>query len=133
MRTKGFAIALIAACSAGVPYLLFYDSLSATRTQNYVAQPKDEIVQSPANSAILLYSTTEHAHLLSVHLKDERLAPLTRWAQSYIHKSQFVEDCSKARILISDGHNSGFGSEIHELYCSYVFESAFSACSRTMC
>ena len=30
-----------------------------------------------------------------------------------IWKNQHPEDCSKAKFLISNGFNSGFGSEIH--------------------
>ncbi len=81
-----------------------------------------------ANSASLLYSSKGHNHLPSEFLIEERLAPLTRWTQSYIFKHQFVADCSKARILICDGWPQGIGSEMHVMgtVLAYAIENNFT-------
>jgi hypothetical protein len=68
---------------------------------------------SPINSAAQLYKPAGHNHKIASHLDDEKLAPLTRWAQEKIFENQFVNDCQTAEIMITDGYESGFGSEIH--------------------
>jgi hypothetical protein len=41
------------------------------------------------------------------------LAPLTRWTQTFIHRNQFVADCSTRRFTAFHGWDAGFGSEMH--------------------
>jgi hypothetical protein len=73
--------------------------------------------QSPSlahdNPAALLYTPEGHQHLVHPSLKDRGLAPLTRWTQAFIHRNQFVNDCSRRRFTVFHGWNSGFGSERH--------------------
>jgi hypothetical protein len=68
---------------------------------------------APINSAEQLYKPAGHDHRIASHLSDEKLAPLTRWAQERIFENQYVSDCSGSEIMLTDGYESGFGSEIH--------------------
>lgn len=65
------------------------------------------------NSAEYLYTTQGHNHIPMDVLKDEWLAPLTRWTQIEIFKHQNPVDCSKSQYLITDGWDGGLGSELH--------------------
>ena len=66
-----------------------------------------------SNPATLLYTESGHEHTIHPTFNDDNLAPLTRWAQSIIYQNQFVSDCSRHQIMVTDGYPSGFGSEIH--------------------
>jgi hypothetical protein len=65
----------------------------------------------PAESAARLYSPEGYDAGHLALLSDRHLSPLTKWMQAFIHKHQHPEKCD--RLLISDGHISGFGSEMH--------------------
>jgi hypothetical protein len=81
------------------------------------------------NSATLLYTLEGHQHLVSPSLNDDsRLAPLTRWVQSYIHGRQFLPDCSKGRFMVTDGWKAGFGAEMHTIgvLLGYAIEHNFT-------
>lgn len=65
------------------------------------------------NPGTLLYSPEGHQHLVHPSLSDKGLAPLTRWTQAFIHRNQFVQDCSSRRFTGFHGWDAGFGSEIH--------------------
>jgi hypothetical protein len=73
----------------------------------------------PAESTAQLYSPegydADHLALLS----DRHLSPLTKWTQAFIHKHQHPEKCN--RLLISDGHTTGFGSEMHVIGSHLAF------------
>lgn len=56
-----------------------------------------------------------HEHLVSAELKDSGLAALTRWAQAHIYANQFIPDCAARRFMVSDGFESGFGSEMYAI------------------
>jgi len=65
------------------------------------------------NNAVFLYSKQHSGHIVMDTLKDELLAPLTRWTQMEIFKHQNPHDCKKPKFLLTNGYNSGFGSEMH--------------------
>jgi hypothetical protein len=81
----------------------------------------------PNYAAAAIYTREGNGHLLLPYLKDERLAPLTRWAQTKIYQHQHPADCSKARFMISDGYASGFGSEIHVIgsHLAYAIQNNY--------
>jgi hypothetical protein len=79
-----------------------------SRTMPYIAFPS--IHDNPAS---LLYTHEGHQHLVHSSLRDRGLAPLTRWTQAFIHRNQFVPDCSQRRFTVFHGWDSGFGSEMH--------------------
>jgi hypothetical protein len=68
---------------------------------------------SSDNPAALLYTPEGHQHLVHPNLNDRGLAPLTRWTQAFIHRHQFVPDCSARRFTVFHGFDSTFGSEMH--------------------
>jgi hypothetical protein len=51
-------------------------------------------------------------------------ALLTQWAQSFIHQHQNPENCTKAKILVTDGWSAGIGSVIHVVgtHLAYAME-----------
>jgi hypothetical protein len=52
---------------------------------------------------------------------DEKLAPLTKETQAYIHSRQSVPNYDNVQIMISDGLESGLGSEMHVIGGMLVF------------
>jgi hypothetical protein len=59
------------------------------------------------------YLMNSNVRLPLDYLQDKGLSPLTRWTQSFIYNHQHPSTCDKSRLLISDGHGWGFGSEMH--------------------
>ena len=68
---------------------------------------------SEPDSSISLYYTNTNFLLPLSNLQDQQLSPFTRWTQRFIHDHQHPSTCNKSKILISDGHQCGFGSEMH--------------------
>ena len=68
---------------------------------------------SPNNINVLLYTPEGHQHVPSRKLDDDGLAPLTRWAQTEIHRRMNPPDCSKAKFLVTHGWPHGIGSTLH--------------------
>ena len=97
-------------CGSLLVYNLGLREASFTEDVNVTYERKegDSHIQSKN-----LYSFEGHEHKVSKHLNDDLLAPLTRWTQSYIYNHQFVSDCSKVKIVVSDGFDSGFGAQMH--------------------
>lgn len=60
-----------------------------------------------------LYTEAGHIRPMPDGMDDDKLAPLTREAQAYIHERQSVPSCSNVQIMVSHGAVSGFGSEMH--------------------
>ena len=82
-------------------------------------------VKREENAASYLYTRHGNSHLPLEILKDEHLAPLTRWTQTIIYKHQHPTDCDKVKFLITDGWDSGFGSEMHVVgsHLAYAIEN----------
>jgi hypothetical protein len=79
------------------------------------------------NNAKYLYSKQGNEHILMDLLRDEKLAPLTKWTQMEIYKHQNPIDCSKSRFLVSEGFHSGFGSEMHVIgtHLAYAIQNNY--------
>ena len=72
-----------------------------------------DVGSTNVDAASLLYFPATYDNPLYKFLNDGKLAPLTRWAQSFIHNHQHPAQCDRSRILISKGRAAGFGSEMH--------------------
>lgn len=82
-------------------------------------------IKHKENSAVYLYTKHGNSHLPLELLKDNHLAPLTRWTQTEIYKHQHPVDCDKVKFLITEGWDSGFGSEMHVVgsHLAYAIEN----------
>jgi len=85
---------------------------NGTNRQNSIKSLSDEFYAN-INTAELLYTKAGNGYIPSKILSDKRLAPLTRWAQTYLYEHQNPVDCSQFRFLVTEGYSSGFGSELH--------------------
>ena len=125
IRTDEFASEDIAETNystAYFKYLVLNKTLVTTKsTQDIFNISEDQVADDMDKS---IYFRIGHSHLVSKNLRDERLAPLTRWTQTYIYNHQHPADCSVRRFLISDGWPSGIGSEIHVIgsHLAYALE-----------
>jgi hypothetical protein len=79
------------------------------------------------NTAEHLYTTQGHSHVPLDILQDNWLAPLTRWTQAEIFRHQNPLDCEKSKFLITDGWDSGFGSEMHVIgsHLAYAIQNNY--------
>jgi hypothetical protein len=77
----------------------------------------------PSESAARLYSPEGYDDVAS--LSERGLSPLTQWTQAFIHRHQHPARCD--RVLISDGHHSGFGSEMHVIgaHLAYAIQNNY--------
>jgi hypothetical protein len=104
--------------------LLDYVLLQPTATLKCACTDITPACPPPAESAARLYFPEGHdaGRLL---LSDRHLSPLTKWMQAFIHKHQHPAKCD--RILISDGHRSGFGSEMHVIgaHLAYAIQNNY--------
>jgi hypothetical protein len=81
----------------------------------------------PANSAVYLYTNQGHSHVPMDALVDERMAPLTKWAQMQIYRHQNPADCAQSRFLITEGWDGGLGSEMHVIgsHLAYAMQNNY--------
>jgi hypothetical protein len=99
----------------------FIDTVSAMRSKakydlrssiNFLAQIRG-LTSRLTNTAAHLYTSQGHNPIPMESLKDSGLAPLTRWTQKYISQHQNPTQCEGAIFLITNGYDSGMGSEMH--------------------
>jgi len=67
---------------------------------------------SPSISDVL-YLPQYHSHLSVLKLNPAHLAAKTHEIQKLLYEHQYPADCGSARLLVSRGHESGFGSSLH--------------------
>ena len=84
-------------------------------------------LKSSTQAAASLYVPDGHNHLPADYLNDDRLAPLTRWTQTYIYNHQHPAICNTSQLLISTGLVSGFGSEMHVIgaHLAYAIQNNY--------
>ena len=68
-----------------------------------------------------LYTEAGHIRPMPFGMDDDKLAPLTKVTQTYIHSRQSVPNCSDVQIMISHGHGWGLGSEMHVIGAMLAF------------
>ena len=80
---------------------------------------------APKSQEARLYSPEGYDASHLALLSDQRLSPLTKWIQAFIHRHQHPAKCD--RLLISDGHLSGFGSEMHVIgaHLAYAIQNDY--------
>lgn len=105
----------------------YYGSSSSNNNNTIVKKCNSLLfIKNRPNPAALLYTTAGHEHTVNSSFDDNNLAPLTKWAQSYMYQNQYGGDvldsssssssCSSSsgrQIMITHGYDSGFGSEMH--------------------
>ena len=79
----------------------------------------------PSESAARLYLPQGYGTAHLALLSERGLSPMTQWIQARIHRHQHPERCD--RLLISDGHASGFGSEMHVIgaHLAYAMQNNY--------
>jgi hypothetical protein len=121
--TKPITLALFAA-SASVIILSGYSAWK------YNPEPKKHRIQarpakcSPVRSQNVIprmYTEAGHTRPMPEDMDVDKIAPLTREAQEYIHSRQSVPNCSDVQIMISHGHPCGLGSEMHVIGAMLAF------------
>jgi hypothetical protein len=112
---KPIYLALFAACASVVVltgYAMWKCS-SVSKKHRLQAHPVRCSPILSQHSTPRLYTEAGHIRPMPDGMDDDKLAPLTKETQAYIHKRQSVPNCSDVQIMISHGYVSGFGSEMH--------------------
>ena len=121
--TRQITLALFAVSASVVilsGYLIFKYNHDSKKHKIQV-QPASCSPVLSRNAIPRLYTEAGHTRPMPEDMDDDKLAPLTREAQSYIHSRQNVPSCSEVQIMISHGHDYGLGSEMHVIGAMLAF------------